>query len=228
MKSLAKLVVTIDGPAGVGKSTAAGKLARSLGLIHLNSGALFRAVGLAAHRDGIPLEDDEQVSERAKRIDFEFVVNKEGKTELFVDKKNQDKELRSPLASELASKVAVLPKLRMFLLEVQREIGRKQPLVVEGRDAGTIVFVDAPMKFYLDASVEVRAGRRSKETGEAPEEVLRQAVERDQRDSTRTVAPMMASEDAVVIDTSDLSEDEVVQQMLNELRRRKLIASTPI
>ena len=218
-----KLVITIDGPAGVGKSTAAGKLARSLGLIHLTSGALFRAAGLAAYRDGIPLENEPLVTERAKAIHFEFVVTAEGYTKLLVDNKNEDEALRSPLASELSSKVAVFPSLREVLLQVQRELGSRQALVVEGRDAGTVVFVDAPMKFFLDASPEVRAERRAQETGEDPQEVLRQAVERDNRDKTRSIAPLHPSNDAVVIDTSGLREDEVVERMLGELRKRGLL-----
>lgn len=245
-----KLIITIDGPAGVGKSTAASKLARTLGLIHLNSGALFRATGLAAFEQGIPLdllsareeelgrEDlnrraqvEAEVAAVASRLRFEFVVDERGETYLLVNGQRRDDEIRSPEASLLSSKIALLPLVREELLRVQREVGATSSLVVEGRDTGTVVFWDAPMKFFLDASPEVRARRRAKELGqEATEEniqkILRDAAERDNRDMQRRVAPLRASEDAVRIDTSLLSQEEVVQKMLDILASRQLIRPT--
>ena len=219
------IVITIDGPAGAGKSTAAGKLARRLGLIHLNSGALFRAAGVFAEREGVSLENDEAVSRVAARLKLEFRVKDDGSTELTVDGKNEDALLRTPRASELSSKVGVLPKVRELILRIQRETAAKHSIVVEGRDAGTVVFPDADLKFFLDASPEVRAGRRAKETGEDTESVLKQSKERDERDRSRTIAPLTPSADAVRIDTSEMTLEEVIERMWQEMKQRELVSA---
>ena len=234
------LVIAIDGPAGAGKSTAAANLARRLGLIHLNSGALFRAVGLTAHHSGVDLTDDAACAKIARSLHFEFTVDGGGRSQLLVNGRSIDVELRSPLASELSSRMGVLPSVRDVLLNVQREIAARSSfaadrsegnpskrsrggVVVEGRDAGTVVFPDAPIKFYLDASPEVRAKRRATETGEDEDDVLRQALERDARDMSRAVAPLAASADAVRLDTSDLNAAEVIDKMVAILKERRLI-----
>ncbi len=212
------IVIAIDGPSGSGKSTVARKLAKRLGFVHLNSGALFRAVGKEAEERGINLDNDLEISRLAGDLCFTFVVNKSGESELLVDGQKVDAELSSQHVAELASKVAVLPSFRQVLVEVQRDAAKKHPLVLEGRDAGTIVFPQTPFKFYLAASLEIRAKRRFEElksSGAAVslEAIKKEIAERDERDSTRAVAPHYCSEDATVVETSVMSADEVVEKI---------------
>lgn len=220
------MIVTIDGPAGSGKSTVARKLAMRLGFIHLNSGALFRAVGFIAQQKKASLEDDEVVAAIASKLSLRFVLDQDGQTRLFVDGGDLSGELKEESVGELASRVALLPSVRRELLEVQRSTARDassrgQSLVVEGRDSGTVVFPDADMKFFLDAALEVRAERRLRELNSQErqlDEVRQQLAHRDHTDSTRAIAPQRRPEGAIVIDTSESSPDEVVERMVEMLK----------
>lgn len=237
------LVITIDGPAGSGKSTVARNLARKLGFIHLNSGALFRALGLEAERRGLPIGDDDKLSALAQELKFQYLVNSDGTTAFLVNGTNWDDAVSSRVAGELATRVAVLPKVRQAFVDVQREVFaavEADPkdsggLVLEGRDAGTVVFPNADAKFYLEADLDVRAKRRFEEL--RFEELRRQGssdgagnksllaeikaeiAARDHRDSTRAVAPQVRAEDALLIDTSVLDIDQVVTRILDELKQ---------
>jgi cytidylate kinase len=220
------LIITIDGPAGSGKSTVARKIAKKLGIIHLNSGALFRAIGLKAKRTGVELDDEGAVARLAAATEFEFVLSpideKVGSRDtcLLVDGKDIDEQLGSAEASMLASRIAVQSKLRDVLLRVQRELSLKHSLVVEGRDAGTVVFPNAEFKFYLDADIRVRAERRFAEQQDAldVDAVQAELEARDHRDATREIAPQVAADDATVIDTSELGIDEVVEELCGRIK----------
>jgi cytidylate kinase len=228
------VIVTIDGPAGSGKSTVARKVANKLAFIHLNSGALFRAVGLKASSLGLSLDDDDVIAKLGAETSFQFVLSEdrgsseEGrKTRLFVDGEDWEGRLFSAECSRLASKVAVLPKLRALLVDVQRKAAAGASVVLEGRDAGTVVFPDADVKFYLDASVPVRAARRLEDirTGDTAatlESVQREIEARDHRDETRLHGPQVAAPDAIRIDTSALSVDEVVEALCGKIEECRI------
>ena len=222
-----KQVVAIDGPAGSGKSTVAAKLANRLGFIHLNSGALFRAVGLRAKSEGLSLEDDSAVAELAARMQFEFVPTEGGASRLFVDGVEVTGELGTEEAGKGASLLGLLPGVRKVLLEVQRSIAQESSVVVEGRDAGTVVFPDASHKFFLDAAPEVRAQRRFlqlKEKGDLNltlEQVQEQLGARDEQDSTREIAPSVQAGDAEYVDTTRSSIDEVINALAEKITEKK-------
>ncbi|MCC6220561.1 MAG: (d)CMP kinase [Deltaproteobacteria bacterium] len=210
-------VITIDGPAASGKSTIACKLARKLGFVHVNSGALYRALAVIAVENGASLEDDETLANLARNTSFCFKLQGDGSTKFFVDGEEFSKRIGSEEVARQASRIAVLPEVREVLSEVQRDVAKQGSVVVEGRDAGTVVFAKASHKFYLDASLEVRARRREREAAENKvvtlEGVRAELRERDHRDSTREIAPQRAARDAVVVDTSDLGIDEVVNSL---------------
>ena len=209
-------IVTIDGPAGAGKSTVARRLAQRLGFAYVNSGAIYRAVAWRASH-GIPVESV------LRTIDIEFVPTAEGQR-VRVDGRDVTDALYTPAVSELAAKVSQLPAVRQFADELQRREARRGPVVVEGRDAGTVVFPEADCKFYLDASPDARARRRFSEQraggGGADLEGIRSAIAaRDAADRTRSVAPLAQSADATYVDSSDLTVDEVVELMAKEVER---------
>jgi cytidylate kinase len=220
------IVICIDGPAGSGKSTVAHKIANKLGFIHLNSGALFRAIVLEAVNQGISLEDEERIVQLAEKLNFSFELSARGETLFLVDGREPSRELYSSETGLLASAVAVLPKLRKFLLQAQRDIAAQSSIVVEGRDAGTVVFPEASFKFYLDATLEERANRRFAQLQQSKSQVDRESIrddllKRDRRDETRAIAPQVAAEDAIRIDTSDLNISQVVEVILDVIRQVK-------
>jgi cytidylate kinase len=221
------LIVTVDGPAGAGKSAAARGLARRLGLPYLDTGAMYRAVGLAAARAGVsfPLGEEgvERAVEVARRVRIEF-HDGEPAPRVLLDGEDVTVELRRPEASRRASMVSVVPGVRRAMVARQRELAVRSGGVVEGRDIGTVVFPDAPVKFFLTASPEVRARRRFEELqrqGVAArwEEVLAEQQERDGRDAERVDSPMRPAAGAVVFDTSALTLDEVVEQLSALVRK---------
>jgi cytidylate kinase len=217
-------VVTIDGPAGAGKSTVAKALARRLGYTSLDSGALYRAGAWAAHRRDIAWSDGHALGQLIRDLDIRFDGRDEA-NHITVDGEDVTDEIRRPEISEGASQVSAFLEVRHGLLALQRRIGANRRVVAEGRDMGTVVFPDAHVKFFLTAPIEVRAQRRTLELAERgrPQDldvVLTEMRLRDQRDSTRAVAPLRRAEDAIEIDTGGLRPEEVVSRMVGVVRER--------
>ncbi len=210
--------MSIDGPAGSGKSTVARRLAERLGLHYLDTGAMYRAVAVAGMRAGADLDDDAAMSEVAatSRIEFEHDTGSMLPTRVLLDGDDVTREIRTPQADEAVSRVARLPGVRKVMVARQREMAARSDLVVEGRDIGTVVFPDADVKVYLTAAPEERAGRRHAELVErgediALDEVLAQMQSRDHADATRKDSPLTVAEDAHELDTTGLTIDEVVE-----------------
>lgn len=221
------LVVAIDGPAGAGKSTVSMRLTRALGYRLLDTGALYRTVALLAKRDGVDWRDEVALAQIAADLQVDFKLD--GDTNrLHVDGEDLSEAIRSPEISTGASVISALPRVREALLELQRSLGRKGGVVAEGRDVGTVVFPGAHVKFFLTASNQVRAQRRFEELRAKGvdvdfESTLSEMLERDERDSGREVAPLAKAEDAILIDSSDCSLDEVVAEMLKRVQEREVL-----
>jgi len=204
-------VITIDGPSGAGKSTVARLLAEKLGIRYLDSGAIYRAVAYVLDKNGIPPEDGAELREALSKL----TIHMEDGV-ITVNGKDVTDKIRTPYVSAIASRYSSLPVIRQSLLMIQRQQVQKSGLVAEGRDMGTVVFPEADVKFYLIANDKVRAERRWKELREKGQEVeldfiMDQIQKRDNNDSSRKTAPLMAAEDAVIFDTSDLSIQEVIE-----------------
>ncbi len=221
------LVIAIDGPSGAGKSTISRLLSEHLGILTLDTGAMYRALGVKALRQGISPADPEAVramlAETTMDIDLTDRVQK-----TLVDGLDYTPYIRTPEASRAASDISALPVTREYCVRLQREIGKKQALILDGRDIGTYVFPDAPVKFFITASPEIRARRRLSDLEKAGnpstlEDVMREMAARDLQDSGRELAPAKRAEDAVLIDTSEMSVREVVDVMIDVIRQREAL-----
>jgi cytidylate kinase len=217
MKKPAKpILITIDGPAGAGKTTVSRKLAAVMGYKYIDTGALYRAVALSAQRAGVSSDDDAGLEHVCRGLDLVFDQAETG-TRLLMNREDISGFIRTPEMSMMASAVSARPVVREYLLEVQKKMGRAKEAVFEGRDMGTVVFPDAEVKFFLDASPKVRAERRYREIAETTSMTLEQVendiIRRDRNDSTRAIAPLRPAQDAVIIDSSGLSIEDVVEKM---------------
>lgn len=216
------LLITIDGPAGAGKTTVSKTLARRLGYRYIDTGALYRAIALAVHKAGVDPDDDAALEALCLRIELDFQF-RDDDLRLMLNGEDVSDRIRTPHVTMLASAVSAKPQVRRFLLDIQRRFGKAKKAVFEGRDMGTVVFPDADVKFFLDADPNLRAQRRYEELkagqGNHPslEAVERDMVERDKNDSTRAVAPLRAGPDAIRIDSTAMDIDEVVNTMLGHL-----------
>ncbi|MFH1719395.1 MAG: (d)CMP kinase [Planctomycetota bacterium] len=217
------MIVTIDGPAASGKSTVARLLAEKLNASFLDTGAMYRAVTLASMQAGIDLSDGAQLLEIAETHDFQFSV-KAGKMTVSIDDTNVTEQIRSPRVTANARYIASVPKVREKLVRMQRQFAADhQNIVTEGRDQGTVAFGDADIKFYLTADSAERARRRQAELeakgdDRSLEQTQRDIEERDNSDRSRTVGPLKPAEDAIVVDTTNLSIEQVVDELLNLVR----------
>ena len=221
-KGSRKLVITIDGPAGSGKSTVSRLLAEKLGYIYVDTGAMYRAVAVLARTSNKSDPLDERVLEEiCLGLDLEF-VQKDGILRLLANGRDITEEIRKPEISSLASAVSAKGVVREQLSMIQRNMGRTGGVVLEGRDMGTVVFPDAEVKFFLDAKPEIRSKRRfleleAKGENTTSEEVYQLMLERDRNDRSRQLAPLKPAVDAIIVDSSELQIEEVVQLMLDHI-----------
>jgi len=211
-----KNVIAIDGPGGAGKSTIAKLLAKKLNYLHLDTGAMYRAVTLAAINENIDFDDKEKLIKLAKKISITF--NKNG--EIILDNKNVSQEIRSSEVNAHVSKIAAVKGVRNVLVEKQQSLAQKNKVVMDGRDITTVVLPEAEHKFFLTASLAERAKRRyqemrSKNNDADLEEIKKSIARRDKLDSEREHSPLKKAEDAVLIDTTELSIDEVLKKMIS-------------
>ena len=215
-----RLILAIDGPAGAGKSTIARALAERLGFVYIDTGAMYRAVALWAIRLGVALDDTHRLERLALEANIEFSA---GATSVLLNGEDVTEAIRAPEISDAASKVSAIPAVRRALVDAQRRMAAESSVVMEGRDIGTIVFPDANVKVFLDASPEIRASRRIDDLaarGESTAGVANQIAERDHRDRTRAEAPLVQAPDATYIDSSTLPPDDVVEAILKLVRER--------
>ncbi len=215
-------VITIDGPSGTGKGTVSGVLCEKLAFNFLDSGALYRLLGLAAKKHTVQLDEHARLAEMAGMLDIRFQPGKEGASgEIYLEGHRVTEEIRTEACGTLASKIAVIPQVRQALVARQHEFRKPPGLVADGRDMGTVIFPDANLKIFLTASAEVRAERRYNQLKLKGIDVKLDAVldeirARDARDSGRAVAPLRPADDAVIIDTSTLPVDAVVNRIMGE------------
>lgn len=207
--------VAIDGPSGAGKSTIAKAVAERFGFIYVDTGAIYRTVGLAVSRAGIDPQDTDAVVGLLPALDIALRHGEDGLQHMFLNGEDVSGLIRTPEISMYASKVSALPPVRAFLMEMQRSMARRTSVIMDGRDIGTVVLPDAALKIFLTASAEARAERRYKELLEkgqsvSYDDVLCDMAERDKNDTTRAAAPLRAADDAVLLDTSALSLAESI------------------
>lgn len=217
------LLITIDGPAGAGKTTISKILAEKLGYRYLDTGALYRAVALEVIENHVPPDHDEQLAILCQNLDIRW-VHQEGVPRLICNGKDITDRIRTEKISMMASRVSANPIVRQKLLNLQRKMGENKGMVAEGRDMGTVVFANADIKFFLDADPQTRAIRRYNEIepqdASTFEQVEKQIRQRDQNDSSRQLAPLKAAQDAICIDSTTLSIKQVVEQMLDHIFAR--------
>ena len=217
--------IAIDGPSGAGKSTLARRAAKKFGFIYVDTGAIYRTVGLAAHRRGIDCHDEAAVSGILPELDIKMGYDEAGEQRMFLNGEDVSSAIRAPEISICASDVSSLPAVRAFLLEMQRRTARENSVIMDGRDIGTVVLPDAELKIYLTASAEARAQRRLKELREKGvetsfDEVLRDIEYRDWQDTHRETAPLKQAEDAVLLDTSEIGLEESCELLYATIRER--------
>jgi CMP/dCMP kinase len=220
------LIIAIDGPSAAGKSTLAKRLAKDLGFTYLDTGGMYRALALKVLREGIDIGNDGALTELIGRTDIDLVVT-EGKLKVLLDGEDVSHEIRTPEVSQMASKASTLEMVRRWMLVLQRGFGRRGNVVAEGRDIGTVVFPDAEVKIYLDASAQERARRRVEELRQAGrqvslDETLREMWERDKRDSERDLAPLRKADDAIAIDSTSVDAEALAQRVMQQIRKKPL------
>ena len=217
--------VAVDGPSGAGKSTLAKAAATQLGIVYVDTGAIYRSIGYYVYGKGIDPKDAAAVIAVLPEMEIQMCYGEDGVQHMILNGEDVSQQIRLPEMSMYASAVSAIPEVRAFLLEMQRQMARSTSVIMDGRDIGTVVLPQADVKIFLTAAAEVRALRRMKEleqrgTPQAFEEVLQQIEKRDWDDSHRAAAPLRQAEDAVLLDTSELSFEESLNAMLEIIRRR--------
>lgn len=218
------MIIAIDGPAGAGKSTIAKLIAKQLGLVYIDTGAMYRAVGLKAKRNKIACSEQEKIEEMLKNTEVEL-KNENGATAVYLDGENVSTEIRLPEISRMASDISAVPVVRYAMVEMQRSMANKTDTILDGRDIGTFVLPNADVKIFLTASVEERAERRYKELIARGENVKREDVrsdieKRDYNDSHRALAPLKKADDATEVDTTGMTIDQVCEKIISLVRNK--------
>ena len=216
--------IALDGPSGSGKSVMAKAVSQRLNILYVDTGALYRAIGLYMFRNSIDIFDADAVIANLGNIDLKLTQTEEGQV-VYLNGENVNRDIRLPEISMYASKVSAIPKVREFLLDIQRNTAKTNNVIMDGRDIGTVIFPDAEVKIFLFASDEVRAKRRYLELQEKGiattyEEVLSDMLKRDENDRTRAVAPCLPAEDAVMLDSSKLNIDETINAILGIINEK--------
>ena len=216
--------VAIDGPAGAGKSTVSRAAAKAMGYIYVDTGALYRAVGVNALRKGIDTKDKPAVAATLSEISVDLVFEN-GEQKVLLNGENVSEEIRTPPASMAASDVSAVPEVRAFLFDLQRDIAKRNNCIMDGRDIGTVVLPDAQVKIFLTASPEERAMRRYKELIEKGsnvdyKDVLEDLIRRDYNDSHREIAPLKPADDGVILDTTGLNLEESVYKIIETIKEK--------
>ena len=218
-------LITIDGPTGSGKSTVSRLLAKRLNYSYLDTGAMYRVVGLAISRAGIDLRNEKEVAKICKSLDINF-IHKGDATKIYLAQEDVTEAIRDPVIDLMASNASLLDTVRRVMTRLQKKIGSQGPLVAEGRDMGTVVFPEAKHKFYIDASLEARVSRRFRERQKRGESISREKVKadlikRDHQDMNRKLSPLRPAKDAKIIDSTKLSPDQVVEKIIKEMKQDK-------
>lgn len=223
---MSALIIAIDGPSAAGKSTLAKRLAKNLGFTYLDTGAMYRALALKVLIEGTDISNEAALPDLISRTEIDL-VDKDGQSKVLLDGEDVSDKIRTPEVSQMASKTSALKVVRQWMLGLQRTLGQRGNVVAEGRDIGTVVFPDAAVKIYLNASVQERARRRVAELRKAGrqvslDETLREMGERDKRDSERDLAPLRQADDAIAIDSTTLDAETLAQRVMEQIRRTPL------
>ena len=219
------IAIALDGPAGAGKSSIAKRVAKALDCIYVDTGALYRTIGLSATRNSVAPEDENAVKNLLSKITVDLTFNEKGEQIVLLDNEDVSGLIRTPEASMMASKISAVPIVRAYLLDLQRNMAKTHDVIMDGRDIGTTILPNAEVKIYLTASADTRAKRRALEyeqKGEAfdLEQIRKDIIERDERDMNREISPLKQAEDAVLVDSSEMGIDDVVNAILNVYKEK--------
>ena len=219
-----KMAIAIDGPSGAGKSSIAKALAKRLNIIYVDTGAIYRTVGLYVYRNGVESRDKDKIIAMLPEISVKLAYI-DGAQHIFLNGEDVSGLIRTETISRYASDVSAIPEVRAFLLSLQRDMAKETSVIMDGRDIGTVVLPDAEVKIFMTASAEVRARRRYKELVEKGEsvvfeDVLAAIITRDTNDSTRATAPLKAAEDAVILDNSEINAEETLNSVIDIIRSK--------
>lgn len=217
------VAIALDGPAGAGKSSIAKKAAKALDFIYVDTGALYRTIGLAASRKNVEPKPSKEVEELLAKINVALTFNSLGEQVVLLDGEDVSGEIRTPEASMMASKISAVPGVRAYLLDLQRNMAKTHNVIMDGRDIGTVVLPNAKVKIFLTASPEARAQRRYKELCEKGmdvkyEDVLNDVIQRDYNDTHRDVAPLKPAEGCVIVDTTELDFEQSVEKIISVIK----------